>query len=70
VARTDTEAGTGTEGETSVEGCRKDSLVVVEEKVVLVIVEVLVKIGEGVDERKEEDVEDGTGGERYRAVQT
>ena len=65
MARTDTEAGTGTEGETSVEGWRKDSLVVVEEKVVLVIVEVLVKIGEEGDERKEEDVEDGTGGERY-----
>jgi len=63
VARTGTEAGTGTEGETRVEGCRKDNLVVVEEKVVLVIEEVLVKIGEGGDERKEEDVEDGTGGE-------
>ena len=70
VARTDTEAGTGTEGETSVEGCRKDNLVVVEEKVVLVIVEVLVKIGEEGDESKEEDVEDGTGGEKYRAVHT
>ena len=63
MARTGTEAGTGTEGETSVEGCRKDSLVVVEEKVVLVIVEVLVKMGEVDDEGKEEDVEDGTGEE-------
>ena len=35
----------------------------VEEKVVLVIVEVLVKMGEVDDERKEEDVEDGTGEE-------
>ena len=42
----------------------------VEEKVVLVIVEVLVKMGEVDDEGKEEDVEDGTGGEKYRAVQS
>jgi len=62
VARTGTEDGTGSAGGTSVEGCRKDTLVVVEEKVVLVIVEVLVKIGEEGDERKDEDVEDGTGG--------
>ena len=54
MARTGTEAGTGTEGETSVEGWRKDTLVVVEEKVVLVTVEVLVKMGEVDDEGKEE----------------
>ena len=35
----------------------------VEEKVVLVIDEVLVKMGEVDDEGKEEDMEDGTGGE-------
>ena len=55
-ARTGTEAGAGSVEGTSVEGedvekrgCRKDNLVVVEEKVVLVMVEVLVKMGEGGD---------------------
>jgi len=70
VARTGTEDGTGSAGGTSVEGCRKDNLVVVEEKVVLVIVEVLVKIGEEGDERKDEDVEDGTGGENIASFFT
>ena len=37
-AGTATEAGTGSEGGNSVEGCRKDSLVVVEEKVVLSLI--------------------------------
>ena len=56
MARTGTEAGAGSVEGTSVEGedvekrgCRKDNLVVVEEKVVLVMVEVLVKMGEGGD---------------------
>ena len=70
-AGTVTEAGTGSGEETKTEEevvemrGRKDNLVVVEEKVVLVIVEVLVKMGEEGDESKEEDVEDGTGGEKY-----
>ena len=60
VARAGTVEGTSVEGEdVEKRGCRKDNLVVVEEKVVLVMVEVLVKMGEGGDERKEEDVETG-----------
>jgi len=66
VARTGTEAGTGSVEGTSVEvedverRGKKDNLVVVEEKVVLVVAEVLVKMGEVNDEGKEEDMEDGT----------